>query len=477
MEQTITIVNIASGIKNLLNEETVQTIKTGGQLILRTSRTPIVSWLKQEKIDYLSLDDIYEITDDFDQLTSLIAERLWSLAENSPIVYAVPDMITDRSVRSLYSSRPACSKIRMVPGMGLSDVYRSEISCLLPDSDLRTVSSFDFLTAAYDPGTSLLVTELDNEILAGAVKIHLSGYLEDEYSVYYLHGQDDPVEIPLYELDRQSPVDHLSAVLIPGTGFLKRTRFVLNDLVNIMDRLLSDDGCPWDRAQTHHSLRPYLVEEAWECIAAIDEEDTDHLCEELGDLLFQIVFHACIGKIYDEFTICDIISSICSKMIRRHPHVFGGRHISDQNTVRAEWEKIKREETGRHTVIGSLDDVSTALPSLKYASKIQKKLNQIESLRGTAGSIFERIRTVISHLESGTGHSSESDLGELLLLCAQICSSMGYDGEILLHQSVDIWKAKLKKLETRIMQDGKSLEDLTFDELGVYLEHVEDEIE
>lgn len=477
MKQSIILVNISSGNPDLLNVQTIKTIKESRILVLRTSQSAIVPWLNQENIHFISLDDLYEQAEDFDQLSDSISERLWSLASHDPVVYAVSDIITDRSVRALYCTRPAQGTVSAIPGTGLSDFYRTSVIHLLPDSDLRTVSSMDFLSGTFDPNSSILITELDNPILAGEIKIHLSFILEDDYKVFYLHDQDFPVQMALFELDRLPAYDHLSSVLIPRTDYLKRNRFVINDLTALMDRLRSPDGCPWDRMQTHQSLRPYLVEEAWECIAAIDEEDTDHLCEELGDLLFQVVFHASIGKSFEEFTINDIISSICSKMIRRHPHVFGHLRIDDPNAVRTEWEKIKRQETGSFSIISSLYDVSSALPSLKYASKVLKKLNQAESLHRTPAMIATDIQYNLNRIISDPEHTDEAVPGTLLMLCVELCNALGYDSEVLLHHTVNRFRDRLHEAEKLIATDGKSLEHLTFDELGVYLEHVEGEIE
>lgn len=477
MKQNIILVNISSGNPDCLSIQTIKTIKENKTLVLRTSQSAIVVWLNQEKIPFLSLDDLYEQAEDFEQLSDSIAERLWSLACHTPVVYAVSDIITDSSVKALFRLRPAQGTIDTIPGVGLSDYYRTSVIHLLPDSDLRTVSSLDFLSGTYDPNISILITELDNSILAGDVKIHLSLILEDEYKVFYLHDHDNPAEICLFEMDRLSSYDHLSAILIPRTCFLKRNRFVMNDLCALMDQLRSPNGCPWDRMQTHQSLRPYLVEEAWECIAAIDEEDTDHLCEELGDLLFQVVFHASIGKTFEEFTINDIISSICAKMIRRHPHVFGNLHLDDSTAVRTVWEQIKRQETGSSSIINSLYNVSSALPSLKYASKILKKLNQVESLQRNPAFIISDMQGILNRIVLDPDRTAESVPGVLLLLCVELCNALGYDSEILLHRSVDQFRDCLKSAEKLIIRDGKSLDDLTFDELGVYLKHVEGEIE
>ena len=456
MSQSIIIVNIASGDPDILNMKTVRAIREGGRLILRTSRTPLVPWLEQEKIAYSSLDDLYNQVEDFDQLASSIADYLWSEAKLSPVVYAVADLMTDSTVSLLFHSRPAAGQITVIPGVGLSDLYHSSARSVLSDSDLRTVSATDFISGSYEPNTSVLITELDNPILAGEVKLRLSSCLDDESKIVYLHHQDIPDMMMLYELDRLPQIDHLSAVLIPGSGYLERNHFVLQDLIRIMDKLRAPDGCPWDKVQTHLSLRPYMIEEAWECVAAIDQDDPDHLADELGDLLFQIVFNSSIGSDFDEFTIADVINSICRKMIHRHPHVFGDNASSSDAPSVAEWEKLKRSETGSKSVLESLDDVSPALPALKYAAKILKKSSLLTSSGRSTEEILADIRRLNNGFDNDNSFSDETFMGHALLLYAELCFSLNLDGELLLHNAVTKLKKSMQSSENRLYNPSSS---------------------
>ena len=302
----------------------------------------------------------------------------------------------------------------------------------------------------------------------------LSDTLEDEHTVLMFVSDHSPFEIPLYKLDRQRNIDHRTAVLIPGSDFRSRSQFVMQDLVEIMDYLRSPDGCSWDRMQTHESLRPYLVEEAWECVASIDENDMDHLCDELGDLLFQIVFHSSIGKNYDEFSLNDVINCICRKMIRRHPHVFGNNNAE---VAIPSWEQLKQQETGHISVIESLDDDSAGLPSLKYAAKILKKLSQTAIGSRTYSRIVSDIQNTADKILHSDEDKSKRLLGILLLLCAELCCNLKTDSEMSLHEAVDRLKGRMKEAYSDRNNNGKSFKHLTFDELGVYLQYVEGEIE
>lgn len=478
MESRIVIVSLGPGDPDLLNCKTLQAIRDASCIILRTGRHPFTAWLQKNQLSFSTLDALYEEADSFDHLNSLITDRLIHEASENNIVYAVTDAYTDSTVKHLMRHLPSGIKAAVIPSVSTYDLYLSSSLPFLKDSCMEVAPAYDLLSAGfYNPNISLLITEIDNEILAGQIKIFLSDKLDDE-SVVYLFRGPEPVPVKLYELDRQKGFDHLTALLIPGTGYISRSRHVLDDLVRIMETLRSDHGCPWDRIQTHDSLRTYLIEEAWECVAAIDQDEQDHLCEELGDLLFQIIFHASIGQSFDEFTLSDIISSVCSKMIRRHPHVFSDADLKDPAAVSEAWEHIKQTETGHQTVLKSLEDVSSSLPSLKYASKTLKKLDQIPGTARASDRIIADIQNNLNRIASlQTGSGTSLLYGSLLFLCCELCYRKGLDSEVILHQTVDHLKSCLSKAEIHILHDGKSLERLTFEELCVYLKYVEGEIE
>ena len=221
-------------------------------------------------------------------------------------------------------------------------------------------------------------------------------------------------------------------------------------LLDVMDDLR--EKCPWDRKQTHQSLEPYVVEEAWEVVGAAEENDPLHLAEELGDLLFQVVFHTSIGKSFDEFTMDDVLSAICQKMIRRHPHVFapasgsgatdaavelpeaGTRITAEQ--VTDNWDKIKQAETGSKTPLEALKDVSPALPALRYAEKVLRKMKHVPALPDPApAEITESIRTLAEDLDPALPVSElEKRFAALLFACSRLSAALGLDSEILLHE-------------------------------------------
>lgn len=469
------MVSIGPGDVSLLNQATVDTLRGASPLILRTDHHPMAAWLKDQDISYVSLDDLYESSDDFDCMNSAMADRVWQLAaEGKHAVYAVPDLLTDRSVDELFRHIPeSCSEPEIIPGFSYADFYLARCRGLISSGNIRIVSASEFLSSFYDPEQSLLISEVDGAITAGDVKAHLSSLFDEESSVWLIHAGGRPVSLPLYELDRKKKYDHMTAVLVPGSDFLHHCRNTIHDLLNIMERLRAPDGCPWDSIQTHESLRPYMVEEAWEAVNAIDDNDPDHLADELGDLLFQIVFHASVGKSFGEFDFVDVVTNICTKMIHRHPHVFGSKHVSSPDEVSDTWEEIKRQETGSRTVSESLNDVSSGLPSLKYAIKVNKKVQQLPSWRRNPADIAEEIRNLSGLLLAADGSLDEKVMGKLLFLCTHLCHRSDRDAEIILHQAVDRFKSAFSRMENDVKSAGKALETLTFEEICLYLNKAE----
>ena len=449
----ITVVSIGPGDPSFLNVITVRTLRDASPLVLRTGCHPLSVWLETEGMAFRTLDHLYETSDDFDALSRAAAEELWSLSGTSPyLVYAVSDVLTDRTVDALFSSRPEGGEVRLVPGFSFADYYLPACRPFFSTADIRICPAASFDGTGLQPSRPLLITELNDEITAGEVKQALAAWIRDEETVLFLPGDGKALPVPLYELDRQPFYDHLSAVACGPFSYEQRSRKTLEDLMEIMDRLRAPGGCPWDRKQTHQSLEPYVVEEAWEVVGAAEENDPLHLAEELGDLLFQVVFHTSIGKSFDEFTMDDVLSAICQKMIRRHPHVFapasgsgatdaavelpeaGTRITAEQ--VTDNWDKIKQAETGSKTPLEALKDVSPALPALRYAEKVLRKMKHVPALPDPApAEITESIRSLAEDLDPALPVSElEKRFAALLFACSRLSAALGLDSEILLHE-------------------------------------------
>ncbi len=240
-------------------------------------------------------------------------------------------------------------------------------------------------------------------------------------------------------------------------------------LVAIIARLRAADGCPWDKQQTHASLREDLLEECYEVLEALDEGNTGELCVELGDLLLQVVFHAQIAAEAGEFELGDVVSSITTKLIHRHPHVFGSTQVKDAEEVLLNWEVLKQEERGADSSM--LASVPKQMPALSYSQEVQRRVAQV-------GFDWEDIDGVIDKLAEEIGEFKRADsqqrqaqeFGDLLFTLANIARRLGIDLEVALRETNQRFYRRFTDMEQACRQRGLKLRELSFDEQNVLWE-------
>ncbi|MGE5592974.1 MAG: nucleoside triphosphate pyrophosphohydrolase [Betaproteobacteria bacterium] len=248
-------------------------------------------------------------------------------------------------------------------------------------------------------------------------------------------------------------------------------RYSLAPLVEIMRRLRGEGGCPWDRKQTHESLRSYVVEEAYEVVQAIDDNDDGELCEELGDLLLQVAFHSQIASEAGRFDVGDVIEGIVSKLIRRHPHVFGDVDARDSETVLRNWERIKQrersDEAGEPASV--LDNVAGAMPALMRALKVQAKASRVgfdwPDVSGAIAKVREEMHELEEAREAGDQARIAEEIGDVLFAFVNVARFLKVDPEIALGRTVDKFIARFKHIEARAGENNRRMEDMTLDEM------------
>jgi MazG family protein len=248
-------------------------------------------------------------------------------------------------------------------------------------------------------------------------------------------------------------------------------------LVDIMKTLRSEEGCPWDREQTLETLRPYAVEEVYEVLDAIDRGDVEDHCEELGDLLLQVVFHAQLRSEAGEFTFDDVAKSISDKMVRRHPHVFGDVEVEDSNEVLRNWEQIKAgEKAGKKVSVSALDGVPLHLPALLKAHELQKKAAKVGFDWPDAGEVLKKVREEIDELEeavlSGDTEHAREELGDLLFVLANVGRHLDCTAEQALQDGNTKFRERFVRMEALIQEEGHTLGDLTLSELDNYWDRI-----
>lgn len=241
-----------------------------------------------------------------------------------------------------------------------------------------------------------------------------------------------------------------------------------DSLVKVIKKLRGKRGCPWDRKQTHKSLKPYLIEEAYEALHAIEKKDNEKLKGELGDVLLQVVLHAQIASENGKFGIKDVVNSIKEKMVRRHPHVFAGKKIKGVEQVWSNWEEIKSRESSARSI---LDSIPKAMPALYRADKTQKKAARVgfdwDNVAGAWDKVFEEleeIREVIGSKPLKKKRLSE-EMGDLLFSIVNVARKMGLNSEETLHNSVEKFSKRFFRIEKHCRKKGISLSGLSLDEM------------
>ena len=249
--------------------------------------------------------------------------------------------------------------------------------------------------------------------------------------------------------------------------FEYKSSYDVEDLRGIVKILRGEGGCPWDREQTHESIRRDFLEETYEVVEAIDQKSTEHLLEELGDVLLQVVFHADIEDDAGTFNLDDVADGVCKKLILRHPHVFGDVKVADSAEVLKNWDDIKRKEKNQGTVTSAMDSVARSLPALWRAEKIQKKAAKVgfdwESVDGALDKVAEEANELREAVKSGSGEAEE--LGDLLFSAVNVARFMHADPEEALHGACEKFLKRFSLVEKMAQESGRQMKDMTLSQL------------
>ncbi len=243
----------------------------------------------------------------------------------------------------------------------------------------------------------------------------------------------------------------------------------LDKLVNLMARLRGPDGCPWDRKQTPESLKPFLIEECYEVVDALEEGNPSKIREELGDLLFQIIFHARIAEERGDFTMGDVIATNVEKMTRRHPHVFGEEKLTTDREVLSKWEEIKKKEKGYEDRKSILEGVPRSMPSLIRAHRLQERAARVgfdwKHLNETLPKLDEEIAEFKESLRTEDAARIEEELGDIFFMLVNISRFLDVDPEEALRKTISKFIRRFRYIEEKAADAGRSLNDMTLDEM------------
>jgi tetrapyrrole methylase family protein/MazG family protein len=469
----ITIVGLGPGDYGLITVETLEVLKAADTLLLRTVKHPTAAYLSRIGLQFASYDFVYEEKGTFEGVYEAIVCDCLDRARTEKVVYAVPGspLVAEKTVTMIrQKAKERNIPVKILPGMSFLEVLYTRLE-VDPIQGVTVVDAADIAALPLGLRTALVVTQVYNRQVASDAKLALMEQYPDEHPITVMKNlglADEKVRVvPLYELDRMEEIDHLTSVYVPPLG--KRcSTFIMQPLVDVMCKLRSPDGCIWDLEQTHKSLRRYLVEEVYEVLEAIDLEDEEKLCEELGDLLLQIVFHARLAEEVGAFSMQDVITAVTEKMIRRHPHVFGDISVQSAAEVVMNWDKIKKTEKG-HERKYVLDGIPSGLPSLMRAYKLQVKAAKVGFDWDTIAPVWGKIKEELVELQEAVElrdlNHMEEELGDVLFAIVNLARFLEIDGEVALQRTNHKFIRRFQYIENEIIEKGRKWNDMTLMDL------------
>jgi tetrapyrrole methylase family protein/MazG family protein len=447
-------------------------LTSGSEVWLRTRQHPVIAHLPPS-ITVHSFDDVYEHGESFEAVYSAIVQKVLELGRQPEgVIYAVPG-------HPLVAEATGPEVLLRAAGEGLAVRIVEGVSFLEPTFSALGIDPFPRLTLydsltlgqahvpLFPPDAPALIAQLYSRLIAAEVKVVLNATYPDEHRVFLVHAAGTDLQrvenLALYQIDRSEHIGALTCLYLPplehGTS--------LEALQEIVAHLRSPEGCPWDREQTHASLRRHLLEESYEAIAAMDSGVAGDMREEFGDLLLQIMLNSQIAGELGEFTLTDVSKGIHDKIVRRHPHVFGDLKLEGVDSVLTNWERLKETERDtKDTSGGLLEGVPLALPALSQAQEYQERAARVGFDWPEVQGVLDKIAEEISEVQrAAEADELTSELGDLLFALVNLSRWKGIDAESALRASNLRFKKRFGFIEQGARQNDQRLSDLTLDEM------------
>jgi tetrapyrrole methylase family protein/MazG family protein len=469
----ITLLGLGPGDPQQLTREAWDVLSTADEVYLRTRQHPTVSGIPSS-VKIHSFDELYENGDSFDEVYTAITQKVLDLGRRlDGVIYAVPGhpFVAETTC-------PEIARLARVEGLALHIIeglsfIEPTFSALGLDPFPR-FALFDALTLgqahvpAFPPDIPVLVAQIYSRLVASEVKSTLTAIYPDEHPVKLVHNagtKEQMVEnLALFEIDRSERIGLQSVLFVPSLG--KGTS--LEAFQEVVAHLRAPNGCPWDREQTHESLRKHMLEESYEAIAAIDSGNFSAMREEFGDLLLQVMLNSQIASEEGEFTFNDVVKGVYDKIIRRHPHVFGEVKVSGVDGVLANWEKLKegeRKGEGKADK-GILDGLPLALPALSQAQEYQDRAARVGFDWPEIDGVLDKVREEIEEIKKAeTDQELASEIGDLFFALVNLARWKKVDAESALRGTNMKFKKRFSHVEQGAKKAGKNLSDMKLEEM------------
>ncbi len=484
----LTIVGLGPGDGRYLTREAWTALLDAETIYLRTKRHPAVADLPDKAVKF-DFDQTYESADTFEEVYDQIVDHVLDLAQEhddqgTELVYAVPGhpLVGESTVTIMAALAEARGiRVRIVPGLSFIEPTLQAVGADALDG-LQLFDAIDIAGYLHPPLNSdipLLIGQVYGKKVTSELKLALMAHFPDDHEVILVHGagtREQQIDrLPLYAIDRSEDLAHLTSLYVPA---LPNTS-TLPALAETVAYLRSPDGCPWDQEQTHQSLRQGFLEEASEVLEALDEQNADGLCEELGDVLYHVVMQAQIASEQGEFLLSDVIAGIEAKLKRRHPHVWGDLQVANSSEVILNWERLKEKENGGQAgEVSQLGTIPLSLPSLARAQKIQNRVQRVgfdwPTISGVRAKVAEEIDELANALTDDEQHQ---ELGDLLFAVVNWARWLDVDAETALRGANIRFINRFENVERLAADANQELVDLDLVQLEALWERAKSELQ
>jgi tetrapyrrole methylase family protein/MazG family protein len=469
----ITLLGLGPGDPSLLTRQAWDLLQIIPEIYLRSRLHPTVAGFPPG-LRVKSFDHLYQNGESFEIVYHQIVEQILNLGERPEgVVYAVPGhpFVAEATTPQIASrARENGIPIRVIEGLSFLEAAFAALE-VDPFPHTTLMDALELAVAHHPPippDSPAIVAQLYSPAVASEVKLALMAVYPDKHLVKMVHGAGTArvlvEEMPLFEIDRSSHIGLLTTLYVPPLG--ENTSF--EAFQELIAHLRAPEGCPWDREQTHRSLRPHLLEETYELLAALDAGDVNALREELGDLLLQIVLHAQIASEYGEFTMSDVLRNIHAKLVHRHPHVFGDLELKDKQGVIQNWERLKAAERQSSGVIdkGLLDGVAITLPALSQAEAFQKRAARVGFDWSNVQGVIDKIDEEFGEVRQASGPGTRAaEIGDLLFAVVNLARWLDVDAESALREANDRFRERFAYIESNARSQGRELSEFSLEEM------------
>ncbi|AOV06303.1 nucleoside triphosphate pyrophosphohydrolase [Sporosarcina ureilytica] len=469
----ITVIGLGAGDLEQLSVGTYRSLKEASTIIARTEQHPVIAELRSEGIKIESFDEIYEQHDDFQEVYEKIVEALITISKNQQVTYAVPGhpLVAEKTVQLLIEKeRQGCIEVDIVGGNSFLDPIFAALR-IDPIEGFQLVDGTDLSRDDVQMRQHILIGQVYDAFVASEVKLSLMEKYPYDHPVTIVTAAGSRGEklttVPLFELDRETEINNLTTVYVPPVEMREDRLKEWSTFREIIAKLRSPEGCPWDREQTHVTLKTYLIEEAHELLEAIAHEDDEGMIEELGDILLQVFLHAQIGEDDGYFAMEDVLQSIGEKMIRRHPHVFGDVDVENAEQVVQNWQEIKASEKGEPQSLleGQERYASSLLTSFNYQKEAAKVGFDWPSIEGAFDKFKEEWNELQEEIKTGGKEKQLDELGDVLFTIVNIARFLKLSPEEAMIHANQKFKSRFAYVELCVQEGKGHFSDYTLDEL------------